>query len=187
MKSGEDEIREVGESESELSDPARRERDTLPPDYAEEDYYPPVIYHYFYGEGAYLGTILLLRACDRSPISDRTLHAMEGLRPFLVFALSDLVARHNCAKPISAVFHDVLQGIAWETKLTSRELQVLTLHMFGEKYGEIAQRLYISVDTVKKHVKKVHRKTGARSATELFARYFSPLIDLDLSDEGEKE
>lgn len=152
-----------------------------PPD--DLEYYPPIVYDYFYGEGGYLGTIRLMRAREQSPISDRTLDAMESMRPFLIFALSDLVARHNCAKPISDLFHDVLRHIAWETKLTSRELQVLTLHMFGEKYADIAQRLYISIDTVKKHVKKVHRKTGARSATELFARYFSPLIDLNLPEE----
>lgn len=143
------------------------------------DYHPPASYDYYYTEQAHLGTIFLLRDRKKKPISHRTLEAMKELEPFLVFALSDLVARYTYIRPIDRAFQKALRELAHETKLTKRELQVLTLHLFGRRYDEIAKKLYISIDTVKKHVKKIHRKTGSRSSTELFARYFTPLIDLE--------
>jgi len=146
------------------------------------DFHPPEIYDYYFTETIYLGTIFLLRDRTKRPISRRTLEAMKGLEPFLLFALSDLVARYCYDRPIDRAFQNSLNELAWETKLTRRELQVLTLHLFGRRYDEIARQLYISIDTVKKHVKKIHRKTGARSSTELFARYFTPLIDLENLD-----
>ncbi len=156
------------------------------PTFQPEAFHEPRVISYVYA-GDSLGSIMLLRNKREAPISEATLAAFEALEPFLVFALTDLVARYNYAKPISRVFRDVLRAIGETARLTSRELEVLTLHMFGRKYDEIARRLYISIDTVKKHVKKIHRKTGARSATELFARYFSPLIDTDPPDPGPED
>lgn len=150
--------------------------------YPLSDYHTPRIYDYYFTGNVYLGTILLLRDRIKSPITDRTLQAMQGLEPFVIFALSDLVARYAYARPIDRAFQNALNELAMETKLTRRELQVLTLHLFGRRYEEIARQLYISIDTVKKHVKKIHRKTGARSSTDLFARYFTPLIDLENLD-----
>ncbi len=146
------------------------------------DYHPPASYDYYYTEHAYLGTVFLLRDRKKKTISRRTLDAMRNLEPFLIFALSDLVARYTYIRPIDRAFQKALRELAHETKLTKRELQVLTLHLFGRRYDEIARKLYISIDTVKKHVKKIHRKTGSRSSTELFARYFTPLIDLENLD-----
>ncbi len=146
------------------------------------DCHPPQSYDYYYTENVYLGTIFLLRDMKKSPISQRTLEVMKRLEPFLIFALSDLVARYAYVRPIDRVFQGALRELARETQLTKRELQVLTLHLFGRRYDEIARQLYISIDTVKKHVKKIHRKSGARSSTELFAKYFTPLIDLDNLD-----
>lgn len=142
------------------------------------EYQPPMVYRYTHA-GDHLGAISLLRELGHDPISPESLMMMSELEPFLVFALTDLVARYSYAKPIGRVFYNVLRAIASDRRLTNRELQVLTLHMFGRKYDEISRRLFISIDTVKKHVKKIHRKTNARSATELFARYFTPLIDRD--------
>lgn len=145
------------------------------PSYDPVDYGEPIVFRYSFA-GDDLGAILLLRSAATGPIGSHTVELMGQLEPFLRFALTDLVARYCYTKPISRLFHEVLAAIAAEKRLTNREMEVLTMHMCGRKYVEIADRLYISIDTVKKHVKKIHRKTGARSATELFARYFTPLI-----------
>lgn len=140
----------------------------------------PATYEYSF-QGAYLGTILLF--CEdgsaEEPIMPATHAFMTELEPFMTFALTDFVARYASAKPMRKVFRDVVEAIAIERKLTDREQDVLKHHLLGRKYAEIKDELFISIDTVKKHVKRIHRKTGARSATELFARYFTPLIDDD--------
>ncbi len=52
-------------------------------------------------------------------------------------------------------------------ELTERELEVLKELTGGYKNTEIAEHLFISVETVKKHIKSMLEKTGLRSRTEL--------------------
>lgn len=53
-----------------------------------------------------------------------------------------------------------------ETPLTRREQEVLALLAKGFLYKEIAQRLSISLDTVKKHCKNIYQKLNVRNRTE---------------------
>lgn len=48
-------------------------------------------------------------------------------------------------------------------KLTQRELEILTLVAEGLPNREIADALFISLDTVKSHLKKVYQKLGAQN------------------------
>lgn len=52
--------------------------------------------------------------------------------------------------------------------LSVREREVLALLGEGLRYKQIADRLVISLDTVKTHVSRVYRKTGAAGKTDLF-------------------
>ncbi|MBS1912791.1 MAG: helix-turn-helix domain-containing protein [Bacteroidetes bacterium] len=151
--------------------------------YPLERYHPPCGFDYYFGGKAYLGTIFLWRELDREPISETTLQAIRLLEPFIVFALSDLVARRQHSEPDVRVFTDALRGLTATSGLSNQELRVVILQLFGHSYKEMADMLGISVDGVKHHLKMIHRKTGARSYTELFAKYFTPRLDLRLLDE----
>jgi DNA-binding CsgD family transcriptional regulator len=63
--------------------------------------------------------------------------------------------------------------------LSLQERRVVTLRLLGHAYKEIADKLNISEDAIKKHLGSVHRKTGTRSYTELFAKYFTPRLNLN--------
>lgn len=54
--------------------------------------------------------------------------------------------------------------------LSARELEVLRLVAAGRSNREIADRLVISIRTVKKHVENIHGKLGASNRTEAAAR-----------------
>jgi LuxR family maltose regulon positive regulatory protein len=54
--------------------------------------------------------------------------------------------------------------------LSARELEVLALVAAGHANREIAERLYITVDTVKRHVSHIFAKLGAASRTQAVAR-----------------
>ncbi|MBN1659341.1 MAG: hypothetical protein JXA93_13130 [Anaerolineae bacterium] len=54
--------------------------------------------------------------------------------------------------------------------LTAREMEVLRLVAGGWTNQEIADKLVISVRTVKKHIENIHGKLGVRSRTEAAAR-----------------
>jgi LuxR family maltose regulon positive regulatory protein len=54
--------------------------------------------------------------------------------------------------------------------LSARELEVLHLVAEGLANREIAERLVVSLPTVKKHVENIHGKLGVRSRTQAVAR-----------------
>jgi len=54
-------------------------------------------------------------------------------------------------------------------KLTQRELEVIKKLAEGKSYQEIANELFISIDTVRQHTKSVYSKTGFHSNVQLIS------------------
>ena len=61
-------------------------------------------------------------------------------------------------------------GLASSYQFTSRELEVLREMTGGDTNQEIAERLHMSVATVKTHILNMREKTGLRNRTELAVR-----------------
>lgn len=61
-------------------------------------------------------------------------------------------------------------GVADSEKFSDRELEVLRLVVAGETDAAIAEKLFISVRTVKQHIQTMRDKTGFRNRTELAVR-----------------
>ena len=57
-----------------------------------------------------------------------------------------------------------------ETPLTPREHEILDLLVQGHRYREIADQLFISLDTVRTHVRHVYEKMHVRSRAEAAAK-----------------
>ncbi len=139
-------------------------------------YHEPHGYDFYFQEVAYVGAIFLWREKENAPIRPESLKIMEELRPFITFALSDLVARDRIQRPVGGIFLSALNQIKEEAGLSSQEERVVSLQILGHSYKEIAERLYITLDTVKKHFKQVYRKTKTKSQAELFAKYFTSRV-----------
>lgn len=58
-----------------------------------------------------------------------------------------------------------------EAPLTPREEEVLALIAEGYRYREIAERLFISMDTVRTHIRHIYEKMHVRSRTEAAVKY----------------
>lgn len=58
-------------------------------------------------------------------------------------------------------------GLVDSTEFTERELEILRELQTGDSNTEIGERLGISVETVKYHIKSLLQKTGFRTRTEL--------------------
>ena len=56
--------------------------------------------------------------------------------------------------------------------LSNRELEILSLLAQGMRNKEIASRLFISLETVKKHVSRIIRKLNARNRQEAVSNAF---------------
>lgn len=76
------------------------------------------------------------------------------------------------AKQVINVFQQTLgkQSDEREANLSSREKEVLTSLSNGNNYQEIANRLFISVDTVRHHIKNIYRKLHVHSQSEAVAK-----------------
>ena len=61
-------------------------------------------------------------------------------------------------------------GDACSEAFTARELQVLRLVVAGESDAAIAEKLFMSLRTVKQHIQSMREKTGFRNRTELAVR-----------------
>lgn len=55
-------------------------------------------------------------------------------------------------------------------KLSSREKEVITLLAGGNNYQQIADQLFISVDTVRHHIKNIYKKLHVHSQSEAVAK-----------------
>ncbi|MEO5931898.1 MAG: helix-turn-helix transcriptional regulator [Candidatus Kapaibacterium sp.] len=146
--------------------------------YPVDDYHPPFSSDYYFGGQAFLGSIFLFRDRVKPPISERTQVTMSALEPFLTFALSDLVTRNNFSKPIDRIFYDILTEVAIEAGLSVQDRRVLSLLVLGYPYKQVADRMDLSLDTIRKHMKRIYRKTRTGSLAELFAKYFTPRLGI---------
>jgi DNA-binding CsgD family transcriptional regulator/putative methionine-R-sulfoxide reductase with GAF domain len=66
----------------------------------------------------------------------------------------------------------VHNGDGLHSLLTRRELEVVAMLAEGETNARIAQRLVVSEDTVKSHVKHILRKLGVHNRSQAVSRYF---------------
>jgi DNA-binding CsgD family transcriptional regulator len=63
-----------------------------------------------------------------------------------------------------------MDAFCGEHELSVREREVLILLVEGQRYKQIADRLSISLDTVKSHASRIYRKTKASGRTDLLYR-----------------
>lgn len=103
----------------------------------------------------------LVKKTPPSRLLDAIKDASEGGAP-----MSSLIARQ-----VINVFRQN-QGRAPEddANLSSREIEVLTSLSNGNNYQEIANRLFISVDTVRHHIRNIYRKLHVHSQSEAVAK-----------------
>ena len=82
-------------------------------------------------------------------------------------SLLDVMARTMAGE---SVYPELQLGLASSYQFTSRELEVLREMTGGDTNQEIAERLHMSVATVKTHILNMLEKTGFRNRTELAVR-----------------
>ncbi|OGU70190.1 MAG: DNA-binding response regulator [Ignavibacteria bacterium RBG_16_34_14] len=78
----------------------------------------------------------------------------------------------NIARQIISVFHQKknVNGNGIEYELTTREKEVLNHLADGYNYQEIADKIFISVDTVRHHIRNIYKKLHVHSQSEAVAK-----------------
>jgi DNA-binding NarL/FixJ family response regulator len=75
------------------------------------------------------------------------------------------------ARRVIETFHGTPRAADPTAELTPREREILELLVRGYRYGEIGERLFISLDTVRTHIRHIYEKMQVRSRAEAAARY----------------
>lgn len=71
------------------------------------------------------------------------------------------------ARKVIQAFHNIVKPQMPIGKLSDREQQILHILVTGRSYKEIAATLFISVETVRTHVRNIYRKLQIHSAEDL--------------------
>jgi DNA-binding NarL/FixJ family response regulator len=104
----------------------------------------------------------LVKKTPPSRLLEAIKDAFEGGAP-----MSSLIARQ-----VITLFHQnrELYKSDSDSELSVREKEVLTSLSDGNNYQEIANRLFISVDTVRHHIRNIYRKLHVHSQSEAVAK-----------------
>jgi DNA-binding NarL/FixJ family response regulator len=76
------------------------------------------------------------------------------------------------ARKVVQLFRKERKSISDIEQLTQREYEILTHLSEGLMYKEIAEKLFVSLDTVKTHIKNIYQKIHVRTRTEAVVKYY---------------
>lgn len=115
--------------------------------------------------GTSLGSLTLFRAREAGDFSDEELEALRQLARHLSLRLYGILAQSTaqqaCENPLEALIS--------ELEVLPREAEVLKMMLAGKTNREMAEELYISESTVKKHVNALYHKLGVKNRLGLMA------------------
>ncbi len=122
----------------------------------------------FWREGEALGVVNLHRCQAAGDFSELEMFILRQLEPHLSNRLWHLK-------------HFVLQSdlnpekrrqlLASQYQLSQRETEVFYRLLSGLSNSEIARELFVSDDTIKKHIGRIYQKTGVRTRSQLIALF----------------
>jgi len=78
--------------------------------------------------------------------------------------------KHNLTPARIAALHQAFPALGQQVRLTPRERTLLPLLATSDTLGEIADQLFVSINTVRKQVAKLREKLGAKDRRELLTR-----------------
>jgi len=80
------------------------------------------------------------------------------------------MSSHIARKVINIFQQNQASSVEDEAGLTVREKEVLVLLSEGNNYQEIAESLFISIDTVRHHIRNIYKKLHVHSQSEAVAK-----------------
>ena len=77
------------------------------------------------------------------------------------------------ARKVVATFQSSNKSSDETENLSEREKEILSYLAKGFRYKEIAEKLYISIETVRTHIRNIYEKLHVRSKTEAVLKYLN--------------
>ncbi|GAB3291725.1 helix-turn-helix transcriptional regulator [Parahaliea aestuarii] len=140
------------------------------------------------GEGAFLN-IALGKIHPRSSFGAAQVRTLEDVLPVIQCLCQqhwsvEASADQGDTVDLRAQLHQALQHFG-KSLLTDREVQVINLVLHGHSTKTVAERLSISIETVKLHRKHAYAKLEVSSQAELFYLFLDSLMSAKDYDGGD--
>ncbi|MFI5201122.1 MAG: helix-turn-helix transcriptional regulator [Candidatus Kapaibacterium sp.] len=116
------------------------------------------------------------RAKDKSnAFSEADLHTFQQLKPHILRLFRTVLTNisHSRAFQYFDSFAAIGSRIANEHKLSDAEVKLLPDILFGYTNEEMVERHFISLATVKSHVKHILKKTGTKNRIDFIGKFFT--------------
>jgi DNA-binding CsgD family transcriptional regulator len=110
-------------------------------------------------EGINLGALNLYRTSEKKDFDERDIYILEQLQPHLINKLSQ--------SKETVYEEDIRKRLITKYNLTDREMEIIDLVYTGLRNDDIGEKLYISINTVKKHMNNIFNKIGVKSRSKL--------------------
>lgn len=117
-----------------------------------------------------IGTISLVRDKKSPDFSMKELLFLRLLTPHVANILNKLMIIEELKQKNTHSIHQIISENEKELNLTNRESEILHLALKGMSNREISDRLFISSETVKRHLSNLFKKSNVNSRMELLAK-----------------
>lgn len=110
-------------------------------------------------EGINLGAVNLYRTNEKKDFDERDIYILEQLQPHLINKMSqskEIIYEKDIRTRLKTQYH-----------LTDREMKIIDLVYSGLSNQEISDKLFISINTVKKHLNNIFSKIEVKSRSQL--------------------
>ena len=162
-----------------------RDSDLIPEEYRintplyKEIYEPQGIHYalrsYLVHNSKIVGNISLFNAKEAGDFTDKSFAILNKLSPHFALKLSELLEQERRAEERGQTQKSAFSMAREQWGLTPREWEIASYLFTGESDQEIANRLCISVSTLKKHVYNIYKKLDVNNRVQLYAS-LSPLM-----------
>ena len=124
-------------------------------------------------ENKLLGTISLFREEKDPDFKLKDLIYLELIRKHSANQLYKLLEINKLNKEINLKLNKMRDSYSNDYGLTTREREVIKLVLLGKSNKEISEKLFISINTVKKHLTHIFRKTEVKNRKVLFSKFLT--------------
>ena len=117
-------------------------------------------------EGEIVAILSVMRSETMHPFSAAELELLNNLQPLLEFSLNSIYKPQRINE--RSILADMFQ-------LTTRELDVIEHIIAGSSNKSIAEKMYLSLSTIKTHLQHIFEKTAVNSRTKLLAKIYQAI------------
>lgn len=123
---------------------------------------------YLFFQRKFIGMLTFFRQKGKENFSFRDVYVLEAIKEHLAFHLAEKSGRKNSGQKSGDYFQQLIKPFAFSQK----ETEVVKALLTAEDIPEIADKLFISVSTLRKHIQHIYAKMSINNRVQLMAYFY---------------